>query len=210
MPKMEKRCFLTQAHPDAAELGVTATEIKLDMYVKKLGKHFGISELVSAMWDEWPQEKIDATLRKFRCAHCKKIPAKPLRCGGCKLVKYCNKECQTKDWKRHRGAACVSKEQRKALNKANKEKAKAVVRAQFAAANERFKDKGIVFFWPDETSEYFRCGGVEKYRESVGGKESLFCQFEKLAKYVNMVGMRDAGWTKKKVKKTILNINTNL
>lgn len=25
-----------------------------------------------------------------------------LRCGNCKIVKYCSKQCQKKDWKRHK------------------------------------------------------------------------------------------------------------
>jgi hypothetical protein len=38
----------------------------------------------------------------MNCQHCKKVLKKKQRCGKCKSVFYCEKECQVKDWDRHK------------------------------------------------------------------------------------------------------------
>ena len=38
------------------------------------------------------------------CCHCGKSGAKLLTCGQCHRARYCDRECQRRDWKRHRRA----------------------------------------------------------------------------------------------------------
>ena len=37
-----------------------------------------------------------------KCACCGAKPAAPMKCGACKEVVYCNRDCQRKDWKQHK------------------------------------------------------------------------------------------------------------
>jgi hypothetical protein len=53
---------------------------------------------------------LDSRLDKYLCGACKRPPAlgeKLLKCGRCRAVTYCNKECQKADWSQHK-AACSS------------------------------------------------------------------------------------------------------
>jgi hypothetical protein len=43
------------------------------------------------------------------CANCMEIPEKLVQCSGCKLVKYCNQNCQRADWKKHKGECEILK-----------------------------------------------------------------------------------------------------
>lgn len=38
----------------------------------------------------------------MECAYCGKIDEKVKICGGCRSSLYCSRECQTKDWPRHK------------------------------------------------------------------------------------------------------------
>ena len=44
------------------------------------------------------------------CGFCGKIPEKPMKCGKCLQVTYCDKECQTRDWKFIHKKECKAKE----------------------------------------------------------------------------------------------------
>jgi hypothetical protein len=56
--------------------------------------------------DEMKQGLVLATKKVSACAHCKNPGAK-LKCGRCKSAKYCNQECQKKDWKQHK-TQCIA------------------------------------------------------------------------------------------------------
>jgi hypothetical protein len=47
------------------------------------------------------------------CNHCRTELLVPNRCRGCKLVSFCNKECQRKGWKKHRKVCRASKKNNK-------------------------------------------------------------------------------------------------
>ena len=44
------------------------------------------------------------------CGYCGKIPEKPMKCAKCMQVTYCDKECQTRDWKQGHKKKCKAKE----------------------------------------------------------------------------------------------------
>jgi hypothetical protein len=52
-----------------------------------------------------------------RCHHCMDEPDNGeddlKRCGNCRSRLYCNRECQTKDWKSHKFACAIIKERKK-------------------------------------------------------------------------------------------------
>jgi len=48
------------------------------------------------------KELIEILRRVYGCFSCGK-PKPKSTCSKCKVVKYCNRECQRKDWKRHKG-----------------------------------------------------------------------------------------------------------
>jgi hypothetical protein len=49
----------------------------------------------------YQHHKLDPT-RGTRCGFCGDIEKKKKRCGGCKKVYYCSRECQSADWKVHK------------------------------------------------------------------------------------------------------------
>jgi hypothetical protein len=38
----------------------------------------------------------------YMCKNCSKINRHMFQCSGCKMVRYCNRECQEKDWSEHK------------------------------------------------------------------------------------------------------------
>lgn len=42
---------------------------------------------------------------KFTCSYCHKVITNLLRCGKCRVIHYCSRECQKADWKEHK-AVC--------------------------------------------------------------------------------------------------------
>ncbi len=40
--------------------------------------------------------------QQIRCRHCSSESEKLKKCSQCKLVSYCNNDCQKKDWVRHK------------------------------------------------------------------------------------------------------------
>lgn len=49
-----------------------------------------------------------ATIDSHTCEHCGKSPTSPLMvCSKCRQVKYCSRECQRTDWKRHKLNGCA-------------------------------------------------------------------------------------------------------
>lgn len=51
-------------------------------------------------------------MNRIACNVCSKYSAKTHRCSACKLASYCSKECQLKDWPKHRDVCFTSKEKR--------------------------------------------------------------------------------------------------
>jgi hypothetical protein len=49
-----------------------------------------------------PGGKYDKSMSYHKCNLCSAQISKPLRCGRCLCVVYCNKECQKEDWKEHK------------------------------------------------------------------------------------------------------------
>jgi hypothetical protein len=48
-----------------------------------------------------------------RCGHCSVELLVPNRCRGCKLISFCNKECQQKGWRKHRQVCKAGKKKKK-------------------------------------------------------------------------------------------------
>ena len=47
----------------------------------------------------WKLEE-DRQSKLNKCGHCHKIQAL-YRCGGCRQIRYCDRECQQKHWREH-------------------------------------------------------------------------------------------------------------
>ena len=50
------------------------------------------------------------------CAYCGESDP-PCKCSKCKTAKYCNRSCQSKDWKRHKVEDCTTADTLKAAAK---------------------------------------------------------------------------------------------
>ena len=62
---------------------------------------------VGAILDDYfPDKNRDNTLTAAgvsgKCLLCKTTPEKLKKCGRCRVAEYCSRECQTKDWPRHK------------------------------------------------------------------------------------------------------------
>ncbi|GMH62156.1 hypothetical protein TrRE_jg13204 [Triparma retinervis] len=69
---------------------------------------------LTKQWAEWVKEKIKqpgevppTTVAPKRppliCHYCGSTgPPKPRRCGGCKKVRFCSRECQQRNWPEHK------------------------------------------------------------------------------------------------------------
>lgn len=58
--------------------------------------------------NELKKEKLDGALVLKQCGNCEQLSKDALKCGACKRMYYCNKECQKADWARHKGMCCKS------------------------------------------------------------------------------------------------------
>jgi len=65
------------------------------------------TKVVFGLFDIKKEKKDGASVLK-RCSNCRDVKADVLKCGACKDVYYCNKECQKADWGRHKGMCCKS------------------------------------------------------------------------------------------------------
>ncbi|EER15401.1 conserved hypothetical protein [Perkinsus marinus ATCC 50983] len=99
------------------------------------------------------------------CSNCGKIPGNPLRCGICKKVVYCDRNCQKEDWRFHK-RICKKP-------KAKKEKSRHEQDAERAAAAKRAaepfrskKDDDVVV--EDEKLNWYR------HREWIPEKKEEF------------------------------------
>jgi len=63
------------------------------------------TKVVFAAFDVKKEEKDGARVWK-RCSNCRELKADALKCGACKGVYYCNKECQKADWSLHKKGCC--------------------------------------------------------------------------------------------------------
>ena len=52
--------------------------------------------------DTRKEEKKNGATMVYHCSNCNKIGEGFQKCGGCKRLAYCSKECQKNDWKKHK------------------------------------------------------------------------------------------------------------
>ncbi|TPX48830.1 hypothetical protein SeMB42_g02842 [Synchytrium endobioticum] len=58
--------------------------------------------IVTNEWQMTPVPDFDTPDPERPCATCGVMSTSHLRCGGCKVVFYCNRNCQKEDWKAHK------------------------------------------------------------------------------------------------------------
>jgi hypothetical protein len=104
--------MLFMRRPDlfAAELSLTKPEhrAKVERFAKSVSDYLQAELASPAPFTSAEVRVIDGFVVERKCAACDtRIPPgkSKSQCSGCKLVYYCNKECQNAHWKQHR-ASC--------------------------------------------------------------------------------------------------------
>jgi len=76
------------------------------------------------------------------CASCQGVSGKLLTCSVCEVTHYCNRECQKKDWKRHKTECCPNLDVKLEKQKLEDEKEK--------QESEEYLDTECVESWKQE------------------------------------------------------------
>ena len=115
-----------------------------------------------------PVSKTKAYNMVYACNFCSQVLDKPLWCARCKMVNYCGRECQKKDWEQHNPNCKKSPELARARKYSKRLLQKLQFSQGFAAATKEYIDdpKGFVILFftsPDKVKDAYKADTVPKF-----------------------------------------------